>query len=184
MREGVIIIPPTPKGVLAKALKKACQEELKNFSDRPKKRGKVASRREKCFPCNTGQVGVCRRTGVGYKIVCIICETQVSLEYARESGRNLYNRGEEYVADVRKKSADKPLWKHIREKHDGRMEAEMFEHFRIELTGIFSSAQRRKANEGVRIANLNPNTRMNSKPKDEFRQGTNIMMQPVRGVGA
>ena len=80
------------------------------------------------------------------------------------------------------KSADKPLWKHIREKHDGRMEAEMFEHFRMELTGIFSSAQRRKANEGVRIANLNPNTRMNS--KDEFRQGTNIMMQPVRGVGA
>ena len=30
VREGVIIIPPTPKGVLAKALKRACQEELKN----------------------------------------------------------------------------------------------------------------------------------------------------------
>ena len=41
------------------------------------------------------------------------------------------------------------------------------EHFRMELTGIFSSAQRRKANEGVRIAHLDPNTRMNS--KDEFR---------------
>ena len=57
----------------------------------------------------------------------------------------------------------------------------MFDHFRMELTGIFSSAQRRKANEGVRIAHLDPNTRMNS--KDEYRQGTNIMMQPVRGVG-
>ena len=56
------------------------------------------------------------------------------------------------MADVRKKSADKPLWKHIREKHDGRMEVEMFDHFRMELTGIFSSAQRRKANEGVRIS--------------------------------
>ena len=31
-------------------------------------------------------------------------------------------------------------------------------------------------------AHLNPNTRMNS--KDEFRQGTNIIMQPVRGIGA
>ena len=81
---------------------------------------------------------------------------------------------------MRKKSADKPLWKHIREKHDGRMEVEMFEHFRMELTGIFSSAQRRKANEGVRIAHLDPNTRMNS--KDEFRQGTNIIMQPVRVI--
>ena len=111
-----------------------------------------------------------------------ICETQIGSEYAGESGRNLYNRGEEYVADVRKKLADKPLWKHIREKHDGRMEVEMFEHFRMELTGIFSSAQRRKANEGVRIAHLDPNTRMNS--KDEFRQGTNIIMQPVRGIGA
>ena len=98
-----------------------------------------------------------------------------------ESGRNLFNRGEEYVADVQKKAADKPLWKHIREKHGGRMEVEMFEHFRMELTGIFSSAQRRKANEGVRIANLNPDTRMNS--KDEFRQGTNITMRPIRGLG-
>ena len=40
----------------------------------------------------------------------------------------------------------------------------------------------RTRNEGVRIAHLDPNTRMNS--KDEYRQGTNIMMQPVRGVGA
>ena len=61
------------------------------------------------------------------------------------------------------------------------MEIKMFDRFRMELTGIFSSAQRRKASEGVRIAHLDPNTRMNS--KDEYRQGTNIMMQPVRGVG-
>ena len=46
---------------------------------------------------------------------------------------------------------------------------------------IFFKPQRRKANEGVRISNLNPETRMNS--KDEFRQGTNITMRPVRGVG-
>ena len=62
------------------------------------------------------------------------------------------------------------------------MEVEMFELFRMELTGIFSSTQRRKANEKVRIAHLDPNIRMNS--KDEFRQGTNIIMQPVRGIGA
>ena len=181
MREGVIIIPPTPEGALAKAMKKACEEELKNsgislsIQERGGKQlGHVLSttqpgarkiehcRRQKCFPCNTGQVGVCRRTGVGYKIICILCEALINSEYAGESGRNLFNRGEEYVADVQKKAAEKPLWKHIREKHGGRMEVDMFEHFRMELTGIFSSAQRRKANEGVRIANLNPDTRMNS----------------------
>ena len=200
VREGVIIIPPTPEGALAKALKKACEEELKNSgislsiqerggkqlahilsTTQPGARNIEHCRRQKCFPCNTGQVGVCRRTGVGYKIVCILCEALISSEYAGESGRNLFNRGEEYIADVQKKAADKPLWKHIREKHGGRMEIEMFEHFRMELTGIFSSAQRRKANEGVRIANLNPDTRMNS--KDEFRQGTNITMRPIRGLG-
>ena len=29
MREGIIIIPPTPQSVMAKALRKICQEELK-----------------------------------------------------------------------------------------------------------------------------------------------------------
>ena len=56
-----------------------------------------------------------------------------------------------------------------------------FEHFSMAKTGVFFKPQRRKANEGVRISNLNPETRMNS--KDEFRQGTNITMRPVRGVG-
>ena len=46
---------------------------------------------------------------------------------------------------------------------------------------VFFKPQRRKANEGVRIANLDPDTRMNS--RDEFRQGTNIFLRAVRGVG-
>ena len=48
-------------------------------------------------------------------------------------------------------------------------------------TGVFFKPQRRKANEGVRISHLDPETRMNS--RDEFRQGTNIMMRAMRGVG-
>ena len=56
-----------------------------------------------------------------------------------------------------------------------------FSQFKMDATNFFRSAQRRKANEGVRIANLNPDTRMNS--CNEFRQGTNITMRPVRGVG-
>ena len=48
------------------------------------------------------------------------------------------------------------------------MEITTFEHFSMAMTGVFFKPQRRKANEGVRISNLNPETRMNS--KDEFRQ--------------
>ena len=61
------------------------------------------------------------------------------------------------------------------------MSVPMFSHFKMEVVKFFSSAQRRKADEGVRISHLDPNTRMNS--KDEFMQGTNLFLMPVRGVG-
>ena len=93
----------------------------------------------------------------------------------------LFNRGENHVNDVEKKRAHSPLWKHILEKHNGVMVVPIFSHFQMKLTQFFSKPQRRKANEGVRIANLDPDVRMNS--KDEFLQGCNIFMQPVRGVG-
>ena len=92
VREGLLIIPPTPNSVLAKELKQVCREELKgsNISIQVQERGgrtlgqelgvkipgmsnKESCRRENCFPCNTGNEGVCRRTGVGYEINCEVC---------------------------------------------------------------------------------------------------------------
>ena len=200
IREGVIIVPPTPESSLAKALKKVCDEELRGskISLSVQERGgkqlgqllgtsvpgassKKNCGRQTCFPCNTGQEGICRRTGVGYKITCNLCEETVSAEYAGETGKNCFCRGEDQIADVQRRAADKPLWKHIMDKHGGRMDITTFEHFSMAKTGVFFKPQRRKANEGVRISNLNLETRMNS--KDEFRQGTNITMRPVRGVG-
>ena len=90
-------------------------------------------------------------------------------------------RGEEHLSDLEKRVAEKPLWKHIQEKHQGRMEVTPFEHFEMSLKGTFLKPQRRKADEGVRISHLNPDTRMNS--RDEFRQGTNIIMRAVRRLG-
>ena len=118
---------------------------------------------------------------MGYEISCNICEQTICSKYAGETGRNLFKRGDEHLIDLEKRVAEKPLWKHIQEKHGSRMEGEVFEHFKMTLTGIFFKPQRRKADEGVRISHLNPNTRMNS--KDEFRQGTNITMLPIRGLG-
>ena len=85
------------------------------------------------------------------------------------------------MADVEKKRVNKPLWKHIVEKHNGIMSLPMFSHFKMELVQIFSKPQRRKAEEGVRIYHLDPIHRMNS--KNEFMQGTNLYLLPVRGVG-
>ena len=39
--------------------------------------------------------------------------------------------GLDYVKDVEKKGINKPLWKHIVERHEGIMELAMFSHFTI-----------------------------------------------------
>ena len=132
--------------------------------------------------CNSGgKEGICRKTGVGYRITCNECGDEEVAKYEGETGRNMFTRGCEHAHDVAKKAVDKPLWKHILDKHDGVMARPIFSQFKMDATSFFRSAQRRKANEGVRIANLDPDTRMNS--CNEFRQGTNISMRPVRGVG-
>ena len=77
LREGVIIVPPTPGGLLAKELKRACEEELRGskISMSVQERGgrqlgqvlgtsvpganeRKHCQRPTCFPCNTGQVGI------------------------------------------------------------------------------------------------------------------------------
>ena len=139
--------------------------------------------RESCFPCHTGSEGVSRKTGVGYEIECVSCENNNTIsKYAGESARNLFTRGNDYVREVAKKIADKPLWKHILEKHGGKMDVPMFSHFTMKPVQFFRQPQRRKANKGVRIVHLDPVTRLNSKL--EFRQGTNICLSVVMGVGA
>ena len=65
-----------------------------------------------------------------------------------ENGKNLFMRGADYVKDVEKKRTNKPLWKHIVEKHGGHMNMPMFSHFTMKLVQFFSKPQRRKANEG------------------------------------
>ena len=71
---------------------------------------------------------------------------------------------------------NKPLWKHIIEKHQGDAQGvPIFSHFSMKLTSVFVKPQRRKANERVRIDHFDPDTRMNS--KDEYVQGTNIFIR-------
>ena len=124
---------------------------------------------------------MCRKTGLGYEIECLICGQNIKSKYAGESGKNMFLRGSQHVDDVDKRRGNTPLWKHIVEKHGGVMAVPIYSHFKMELVKFFSSAQRRKADEGVRISHLDQDTRMNS--KDEFMQGANLFLVPVRGVG-
>ena len=128
--EGVFIIPPTPGSLPANAFKSICREELrgtntsKAVTERGGRRlgqdlgctvmGKVKRiKRETCFTCNTVQLGVSRRTGLGYQIECMVFSLQIESKYAGETGKNVFQRGSQYVDDVDKKRGNQPLWKHI-----------------------------------------------------------------------
>ena len=93
-------------------------------------------------------------------------------------GKTFSKEAHNMLMMLTKREATNP---HIEDKHEGVMSVPMFSHFRMEVVQFFASAQRRKADEGVRIAHLDPETRMNS--KDEYLQGTNLFLVPVRGVG-
>ena len=109
VREGMFIIPPTPGGVLAKGLRKICQEELQGtniFLTVVKRGGRRLGQelactvpgksvrkhcgREKCSPCNTGTLGVCRRTGLGYQIDCFVCASNNSSMVSRYAGETVH----------------------------------------------------------------------------------------------
>ena len=85
---------------------------------------------------------LCRRTGVGYEIVCNLCEERVASEYAGETGGNLFCRGVDHVADAQKRAANKLLWKNILDKHERKLEISIFEHFSISRPGVFVMPQR------------------------------------------
>ena len=156
MREGVFIIPPL---LTAGWPRKICEEELRGSNMSVQERrgrrlgqelgitvpggsSKEHCRMEKCFTCNTGQEGVCRRTGAGYNITCTICENTIKSEYAGETGENLYVRGLDYVKDVEKKKTNKPLWKHIVKKHEGVVQVTMFSYFTMKLVQFFLASLR------------------------------------------
>ena len=92
-------------------------------------------------------------------------------------------RNPEVVATLlRIKLKDAISWAQRLKKEFLKKKAELYKS--INRNGLIVSSDPPKEGKqmrGVRIANLNPETRMNS--CNEFRQGTNITMRPVRGVG-
>ena len=49
-----------------------------------------------------------------------------------KKGKNVFQRGSQYVDDVEKKRGNKPLWKHVQVKHGSVMSVPMFSHFKME----------------------------------------------------
>ena len=80
-----------------------------------------------------------RRRRLGHELGCTMPGR--STRYAGETGKNMYMKGCNYVADVDKKRTNKPLWKHIVEKQRGVMAVPMFSHFKMKLVKILTQPQ-------------------------------------------
>ena len=61
--------------------------------------------------CQCFKKGICRKTGVGYRITCNECGNEEVAKYEGETGKNMFIRGCEHADDVAKNAVDKPLWK-------------------------------------------------------------------------
>ena len=75
--------------------------------------------RSNCFPCLSGQHGVCSRQGVVYKITCERCRVDrgLKVDYIWESARIPFDRGVDHLSAMRRVDTDHPLVKNHLQHH-------------------------------------------------------------------
>ena len=164
----ILFVPPTPKGVLAKMLKKREIELNKNseMNIRVVERGGTKMKnilvQKNPFPPQKCQINFCpfcnkdknieisqenrfhcSSHNVGYVIECQSCKRV----YHGETSRKASVRAIEHCKQVQKEDEESPLVKHIKLEHPGGSK------FTLKITGQFYNALSRQANESVRIQN-------------------------------
>ena len=123
---------------------------------------------ERCVVCSDEEedqdMSNCRAEGVLYDVTCRICEEVGEVVvYIGETARNLFLRGGEHAAKLRRRQADSVLWQHQQDKHPGldpRFKYSVREYYGQDTLG-------RQVAEGVAIQNFRGGTLLNK--KDEWR---------------
>ena len=101
----------------------------------------------------------CRRPGVGYKIVCTLCQANGTIaEYYGESGRNLFTRGKEHLREFRGGISSNCMVIHSRRYHQNSKELT----YRMEPVDFFKTPLDRQLNEGMRLRFSTASIIMNS----------------------
>ena len=162
----ILFVPPTPRGELAKMLKKRELELNKNSNmnirivERGGPKMKHILVKKNPFPpkkceinfcpfCNEDEnIEICSKNrfqcssfSVGYSIKCKSCNSI----YHGETSRGAAVRAIEHCKDLRKEKDESPLVKHLKLKHPEGSK------FTFQITGQFHSALTRQADESVRI---------------------------------
>ena len=115
-----------------------------------------------CLACHRSTtISDCKKSNVGYSIICELCESRgVKMTYEGETSRNMFLRGSEHLRQLKNKSTNSVLFKHIVNDHPNEQNSAKF---RMVKTGSFKKPLSRQINEGIRIKNAQEGTLMNSK---------------------
>ena len=169
-----LFIPHTPKGELAKRIRKLEAENHQGRSIRFKiieKSGVSLEQklrrsnpwsgekcgRPTCFPCRTDEGGDCWRESVTYSLVCEECGGDVC-QYFGETGRNAFSRGVEHLNNKEAEDANKSVLKlHSIHHHDARADV----NFSMKVTGSHPNCLDRQVRERVNIENFSGPAIMN-----------------------
>ena len=192
----MLFVPPTPRGILVKELRKREDELCKNNSDRIKiveKAGmklenilvkknpfkKTKCEEKSCVLCkNTSkeQTVFCNSNNVGYRWICTTCKDKnVTMVYEGESSRSARLRGGEHMRGLKNKNINNVLYKHKLLEH--KMEEPKF---LMEITGVFQDALSRQANEAIRITSRPSTELMNSKNEFNHPPIARIVVEKVQ----
>ena len=148
----VIFIQATPNGELARQFReveesypgavkfKIVKKSVKSMLQKSNPGRNISCSSADCLVCKIGRGtgGDCRKTNIGYEIMC---------DEFSESSRNGYVRGLEHVDKYRRQHVDSAMYKHAQTHHRGRKDVE----YSIKITGSFQDPLSRQVEEWVRI---------------------------------
>ena len=168
------IVPHTPRGVLAKAMR---AKEAQNNQGR-KIRFKIVEKggvtleqklrrsnpwaggkcgRAQCFPCRGEEGGNCWMESITYTLWCEECGEEIAA-YKGETGRNGFSRGVEHLNYLEANDEDKSvLWLHSLHHHQGRQDVK----YNMKVTGAFQDPLDRQIMEKIQIQNFQGPVLMN-----------------------
>ena len=116
--------------------------------------------KERCFVCESGGKGNCRRNNVNYEIECLRdgCE----YVYLGETCRNAYCRGQEHMKGLERRDSESVLCEHVIECHNSDFTQPPCHQYKMSVTQCHDTALDRLVTEAVKI-DLSTKPTMNRK---------------------
>ena len=105
--------------------------------------------KERCFVCESGGKGNCRRNNVNYEIECM--QDGCKYVYLGETCRNAYCRGQEHMKGLERRDSESVLCEHVIECHNSDFTQPPCHQYKMSVTQCHDTALDRLVTEAVKI---------------------------------